>query len=393
MLVGASSLVLLSFASCFEAPVREELRLRFLSNGAVVATSTVRVSDLEGSNPALARRLAETRQALLEGSDPWGERFAAAKPGAERFSWEKHLGTLSSASRSALIAEPEGLEAFFRDTSLGVVYAVDPERGTAELSIVPGASARATRRQREDMEKTLAAWTGDVAEYLRAAQDLYAYLDDRPDRARACFGTLFAERLSEKDAKSLGTLNSEEKRKVERLDGALRRIVEVLAVPDGAAYSPDEVSHLIFDPFPARLILKLPAAPQAVEGFLKAEDGAFTVASPGLWEALRSLEGRWISPDPVLVYVESARQGEEGSFDLNAFLAKPRRSCAGRPAAVGPRSARGDRSPAQARAALSGGVAGAAGRRNALPLGDGGGTVSWLYLLIAGLRMSPCRFR
>src|SRR4029077_10177111 len=102
VLVGASSLFLLSFASCFEAPVREELRLRFLSNGAVVATSTVRVSDLEGSNPALARRLDETRQGLLEGSDPWGARFAAANPGAERFSWEKHLGTLSSASRSAL---------------------------------------------------------------------------------------------------------------------------------------------------------------------------------------------------------------------------------------------------------------------------------------------------
>jgi hypothetical protein len=326
VLVGASSLVLLSFASCFEAPVREELRLRFLSNGAVVATSTVRVSDLEESNPALARRLAETRQALLEGSDPWEARFEAAKPGAERFSWEKHLGTLSSASRSALIAEPEGLEAFFRDTSLGVVYTVDPDRGTAELSIVPGASARATRRQREDMEKTLAAWTGDVAEYLRAAQDLYAYLDDRPDRARACFGTLFAERLSENDAKTLSALNAEETRKVERLDGVLQRIVEVLAVPDGAAYSPDEVSRLIFDPFPARLILKLPAAPQAVEGFLKAEDGVFTVASPGLWEALRSLEGRWISPDPVLFYVESARQSEQGSLDLEAFLAKPRRS-------------------------------------------------------------------
>jgi hypothetical protein len=326
VLVGASSLVLLSFASCFEAPVREELRLRFLSNGAVMATSTVRVSDLEGSNPALARRLAETRQELLEGSDPWGARFAAAKPGAERFSWEKRLSTLSSASRSALIAEPEGLEAFFRDTSLSVTYTVDPDHGTAELSIVPGVSTRATRRQREEMEKTLDAWTGDVAEYLRAGADLYAYLDDRPERARACFGTLFAERLSEKDAKSLSTLNAEEKRKVDRLDGALGRVVEVLAVPENAAYSPDEISHLIFDPFPAHLTLSLPARPQAVEGFLRTEDGAFTVAGPGLWEALRSLEGRWLAPDPVLVYVESARQSEEGTFDLAAFLSKPRRS-------------------------------------------------------------------
>ncbi|MFL6264168.1 MAG: hypothetical protein ACJ76Y_31165 [Thermoanaerobaculia bacterium] len=318
------SVLFIAFGSCFEAPIREELRLRFLPNGAVVATSTVRVTDPQGSNPALARRLAETRRTLLEGSDPWGARFAAASPGAERFSWEKRLGTLSSASRSALIAEPEGLEAFFRDTSLAVTYALDPGRGTAELSIIPGPSTRATRRQREEMEETLDAWTGDVAEYLRAGQDLYAYLEERPDRAHPCFGALFEERLSEKDARSLSPLTPEEKRKLDRLDGALRKVVEVLAVPEGADHSPDEVSHLVYDPFPALLSLKLPSAPQAVEGFRRGEDGALTVASPGLWEALRSLEGRWLAPDPVLFYVESAQREGEGSLDLAAFLARPR---------------------------------------------------------------------
>jgi hypothetical protein len=102
--------------------------------------------------------------------------------------------------------------------------------------------------------------------------------------------------------------------------------VEVLAVPEGADHSPDEVSHLVYDPFPARLSLKLPAAPLSMEGLLTAEDGALTVPSPGLWEALRSLEGRWLAPDPVLFYVESAQREEVGSFDLAAFLAKPRRS-------------------------------------------------------------------
>ncbi|HEY4562473.1 MAG TPA: hypothetical protein VIJ36_05810 [Thermoanaerobaculia bacterium] len=326
LFLGLTALSCLSLTSCFETPVREELRLRFLPNGAVVATSTVRITDPEGGNPALARRLDETRRTLQEGSDPWGARFAAASPGAERFSWEKRLGTLSSASRSALIAEPEGLEAFFRDTSLAVSYTLDPGRGTAELSIVPGLSNRATRRQREEMEKTLDAWTGDVAEYLRATQDLYAYLDEKPDRARPCFGALFQERLSEKDAKSLSPLNPDEKRKLDRLDAALRKVVDVLAVPEGAAYSPDEISHLIYDPFPARLSLKLPAAPQAMEGFLTAEDGSLSVQSPGLWEALRSLEGRWLAPDPVLFYVESAQREGEGSLDLDAFLAKPRRA-------------------------------------------------------------------
>lgn len=102
--------------------------------------------------------------------------------------------------------------------------------------------------------------------------------------------------------------------------------MDVLNVPEGAAYSPDEVSHLVYDPFPARLSLKLPAAASSMEGFLTAEDGSLSVLSPGLWEALRSLEGRWLAPDPVLFYVESAQQEGEGSFDLAAFLAKPRRS-------------------------------------------------------------------
>src|SRR3954447_1261524 len=229
--LGASALLFLSLASCFEAPVREELRLRFLPNGAVVATSTVRITDLEGGNPALTRRLAETRRELLDGTDPWGARFAAANPAVERSSWEKHLGTLSSASRSAVMAGPEELGAFFRDTSLGVNYTFDPERGTAELTIAPGPSTRATQRQREEMRKTLDAWTANVAEYLRAGQDLYAYLDEKPDRARPCFGALFAERLNEKDAKTLTAVTPEEKRKLDRFDGAMQKVVEVLNVP------------------------------------------------------------------------------------------------------------------------------------------------------------------
>jgi hypothetical protein len=176
------------------------------------------------------------------------------------------------------------------------------------------------------MEKTLDAWTGDVAEYLRATQDLYAYLEEHPDRARPCFGALFEERLSEKDAKSLSPLNPNEKRKLDRLDGALRKVLDVLAVPEEAAYSPDEVSHLVYDPFPARLSLKLPSAPLSMEGFLTAEDASLSVPSPSLWEALRSLEGRWLAPDPVLFYVESAQREGEGSLDLDAFLARPRHS-------------------------------------------------------------------
>lgn len=321
-----AGIFLLFLSSCFDPPVREELRLRFLPNGAVVATSTVHIADPDDStNPALARRLAETRQAILDGSDAWGTRIAAAEPAAERFSWEKRLGTVRSASRSAVFAEPAGLEAFFRDTALSVRYSIDSERGVAELAIVPGASARATRKQREETERTLGAWTAEIAEYLKAGQALYAYLEEEPDRAYACLGTLFGERLNEEEAKDLDELTPEERRRVDRLDEAMGRVLEVLAVPDGAAYSPDEVSQLVYDPFPARLTLKLPGAPLEVEGFLPGEDGALAVPGHGLWEALRSLEGRWLSPDPVLFYIESARQ-EQDEVGFHAFLERPRQA-------------------------------------------------------------------
>lgn len=314
-----AGILLLSLSSCFDPPVREELLLRFLPNGAVVATSTVHIADPPESNPALERRLAETRRAILDGTDAWSSRFASAEPAAERFSWEKRLGALRSATRSAAFAEPKGLEAFFRDTSVSVTYTIDPERGVAELAIVPGVSTRATRRQWEETERMVEDWSATIARYLEAGESLYDYLGTHPDRARACLGALFAERLSEEEAKALEKLAPKEEELVERLSDAMGEVLQVLTVPSGGAYSPDEVSHLVYDPFPARLTVKLPGKPLETEGFLPDKDGAFTVPSPGLWEALRSLEGRWISPDPVLSFVES-------EFDLGAFLDQPRQA-------------------------------------------------------------------
>jgi hypothetical protein len=318
-------LACLALASCFEPPVRESLLLRFLNNGAVVATSTVELADTGTANQALERRVNEVRRTILEGSDPWGVRFAAAEPAAERFSWEKRLGDLRGASRSAVIAEPRNLAVVFGDTSLSVNYEVDNGRGLAELTIAPGPSARASRKQREEMDRVMETWTTALAEYLQAAQQLYAYLDEHPERAHTCFGTLFAEALPEDDVASLEELTKEEEKVVGRLDEATRQVLEVLTVPDNGAHSPDEVSHLVYDPFPARLTVKLPGTPLSVEGFRRGEKGALSVPSLGLWEALKSLEGRWLAPDPVLFYVASV-QSESEQVDLDLFVQQARKS-------------------------------------------------------------------
>ena len=314
----------LAFVSCFEPPVREDLRLRFLPNGAFVATSTVEITDPQDSNPALARRLAATRQAALDGTDAWGSRFASLQPGAERFSWEKRLGEVHKATHSAVVTEPESLAGFFSDTSLAVSYTVRPEDGTAELTIASGPSARATRAQRKEMERTLGTWSGDVKEYLAATRKLYDYLDEQPDRAEACFSALFEDLLPEGRPEDETGLSPEEQRLVEHLSEAMEKVLEVLLIPAGTDHSPDEISRLVYDPFPARLTVSLPGPPLEVEGFERQEGGELTVPGFGLWDALQSLEGRWVSPDPVLVYVKN--RGQEDSFDLDTFLGQPRRA-------------------------------------------------------------------
>ncbi len=327
--LGRAGLGLLACAgltSCFDAPVRESLRLRFLPGGSAVVTSSVEIDPYASAgNPALERRLAAARRDLLEGTDPWGPRFAALAPTAERYSWEKLGGELRIVSRSALVTEPGNLASFFGDSSLRVLYEVHKEEGTAELSIAPGLSARATRRQRQEMQKLLENWSGEIAGYLAAAQKLYAYTGEHPDRARVCFGALFNELLPEGERKGLGEPSSEEKEILEHVGDAMQKVWDVLLVSPGEEYSPDEVSHLVYDPFPARLTVTLPGPPLAVEGFEKGSDGKLSVPGLGLWDALGSLAGRWISPDPVMLYVERRGQSDH-PLDLDAFLRQPRRA-------------------------------------------------------------------
>jgi hypothetical protein len=317
----------LGLAACFEPPVLETLDLRFLRDGSFVVTSKVEVSDgHREANPVLIRRLAQVRQELEEGSDAWGRRFASLEPAAERFAWEKQLGEVRRGTRAALATDPRGLRAFFGDTSLAVSYEI--RDGIAELAIAPGPPARATRAQREAVERTLGDWSGHVAAYLKEAGALWAYLDDRPDRAHPCLGTLFEDLLADEVREKLEPLTEGELERINRLREAMEPVMAVLFVPEGEDHSRDELSHLVYDPFPARLTVRLPVPPrEAPEGFAMAPDGKTLVASgPGFWEALRSLEGRWLAPDPVLLYVQRDGREQKEPLDLDALIAQPRRA-------------------------------------------------------------------
>jgi hypothetical protein len=322
---------LLGLAACFDPPVRESVRLKFLPDGLAIVTSAVELDPLaQGEkNPALDRRLSDLRHDLLEGLDPWAQRFEVAEPAAERFSWEKHLGLLSGARRSAVLDEPGKLRSVFADTALAVTYEVR-EDGTAELTIVPGAPSQATRKQRKDLERVLDDWSVDVAEYLAATADLYDWLEDNPTRAEACMQALFGDVLKEASAQPEGEeetkLSAEEQKRVDRVQEAMTEVLDVLLIPKGQDRSIDELSHLVYDPFPAPLSIQLPGDPLEVEGFEPSgsEDRVWSVDTPGLWVALRSLEERWVAPDPVMVYVEHKGPNAEG-LDLSALLDAPRK--------------------------------------------------------------------
>jgi hypothetical protein len=321
----ALAFALLLLAGCFDPPVKESVRLRFFPNGAVAVTDTVELDLLkEGeNNPALERRMSDLRRDLLDGMDPWARRFASIEPAAERLSWEKRLGTLASARRSALIAEPEALRDLFGDTSVAVSYKL-AEDGTAELTLVPGVPAQATRRQRKDMELAVEEWSGRVAEYLAATGDLYAWLEDNPSRVRPCFRELFRElTLVEAEEVEEEQLSAEEQKRVQRVGDAMEKVFDVLLVPRGQDRSLDELSHLVYDPFPAPLSIQLPGEPFEVEGFEKSgqEEKVWTVDSPGLWTVLRALEEHWIAPDPVMIYV--AHKGGE-DLNLDEIVETPR---------------------------------------------------------------------
>jgi hypothetical protein len=321
---------LLFLASCFDPPVRESVRIRFLPDGMAMVTSAVELDPLAGSdNPALERRLSDLRRDLLDGLDPWAKRFEAVEPAAERFTWEKHLGVLSGARRSAVLDDPGKLGSVFADTSLAVTYEIR-EDGTAELTIVPGTPSQASRKQRKDLEEFLGEWSADVAEYLAATADLYDWLEDNPTRAQACLLELFGDVIDENSLPAEGeepqALSPEEQKRVDRVEEAMGEVLSVLLIPSGQDRSIDELSHLVYDPFPAPLSIQLPGEPLEVEGFAPSgsEDRIWTVDNPSLWAALQSLEGRWVSPDPVMIYVKHKGPNAKG-LDLSALLDTPRR--------------------------------------------------------------------
>ncbi|HXU31963.1 MAG TPA: hypothetical protein VN851_15435 [Thermoanaerobaculia bacterium] len=316
-------LPLLAFVSaCFDGPVRETWTLRFLSGGWVVAGRTIVLSSAEDSNPAVAKRLAAVRRDLLEGSDPWAQRIGEIGPIAEKIEQERFTGSIAKATHRAVLTELDQVRQLFAATPIAASYTL--VSGLAELRLVPGPPDRATRTDRQKVQRAFAPWSADVAAYFSAGSALWAYLDKYPGRARACFGRLFHQVRPEGAPEPPPLAPGKETQLVDALFAAMKKVWQPLEVAEGEGFTLDELSHLVWDPFPAPVEIQLPGPAIEIEGF-EPQAGHLVARGPGFWLALEHLEGRWLTPDPVLAFVRESRK-EKAAFDLDNFLGEPRRA-------------------------------------------------------------------
>jgi hypothetical protein len=120
-----------------------------------------------------------------------------------------------------------------------------------------------------------------------------------------------------------GPLFEEEEHLVVNLKESLDLVVEVLMVPDDESFSLNELARLVYDPFPARLTVAVHGLVLETDGW-QITDGIYERPAVDAWNALRSLEGRWIEPDLVTALAAPASEDGQPDPDPVDFAARPR---------------------------------------------------------------------
>jgi hypothetical protein len=111
-----------------------------------------------------------------------------------------------------------------------------------------------------------------------------------------------------------------------RVNDAISAVVAVLDPAPGEPYTIDEISRLVYDPFPAPMRVSVSGEIVEREGFPGELGSELRIPVFSIWSAFERLGGRWFSPDPALAIWRNdiAKTGKE--VDLDAFLAIPRRT-------------------------------------------------------------------
>src|SRR5260370_32252544 len=64
-------------------------------------------------------------------------------------------------------------------------------------------------------------------------------------------------------------------------------------------------ADLVLNPFPAEVSVRTAGVITSFEGFLRDDDHNVVARTPDLAEAIASLEGRWLSPDPLAIAIRA----------------------------------------------------------------------------------------
>ena len=308
-----AAVVFLFAASCANI-VHHDLTLTFDDTGehVTVAAATSIPTTKDSRDRGRDDRL---RDDILAGRDEWSLRFANANPESYRVMLDRAHGELIRAERIARIDSGD-LQKIFFDVAVSAV--VTRGDGWAELAIYPGTSTRATRPQRDDAEKKLRAYSERAVRYFDSVRMMYEYMNEHPPRAPEVFSALFRDA----DDPRPSFLTEEE----HDLVAAVRRGVDGLTENDDTEQLEAE-ADLVYNPLPARIVVRVPGEPLLVEGFARGKDGELVAEPPSLIEAIAALEGRWVTPDPLAF---SIRPGGGGDSDNEAALiaAMPRHATA-----------------------------------------------------------------
>ena len=284
------ALLLLLCAACGRLPVTDEITIQPSEHDDTLTVTVMTDFWMSPPNDEISARVEAARAAALANTDPWSVRFGRLNaPLEERQTIEKHKGKVRSVTRSARIPSDD-LQHLLSDANVTVDFVRG--EGWRELRLYPGSEGRATREQRQEFEETLGAWSRSVTRYFTAMHHIYSYLDRNPQRAEPVFANMF------EDGEELPPIDEEEERPL--IDAVRRSMLEIneRMATDEQQSRVFELTDLVFNPFPGRVVVRAPRDILAVEGF-EQKGNEVSIEEVDLFASVKGLEGRWISPDPL----------------------------------------------------------------------------------------------
>ncbi|MCY3969589.1 MAG: hypothetical protein OXG74_06630, partial [Acidobacteria bacterium] len=254
--------------------------------------------------------------------------------------WQRAERELTSYRRWALAADPNGaLQDFFVDTPMQPVFEVWdrelrlPDQGrpppqTVTLAFLFTGGTRATAGESTTVYRGFRNFAADASRYQRRVAALWTYMDENPGRRfetlRGLFAAADGEELPEsqlivqprqlappssttpvrRGSENLPRLRDLEVELIERVVAAGEPLVEIFDIQEGDAFTLQELSRRVFDPFPGIVTVKPDGAVAEAVGFVEGGDG-YSVPSLDLWNAYRALDGLFVSPDPLVFLLET----------------------------------------------------------------------------------------